>query len=756
MPGPQSPAPQHLTHPANRLAEEKSPYLLQHAHNPVDWYPWGLEALETARRDNKPIFLSIGYSACHWCHVMAHESFEDEGIGALLKEHFISIKVDREERPDVDEIYMTAVQMMTGQGGWPLSVFLLPDGRPFYGGTYFPPDNRGGRISFRSLISQLAHAVQHRYFELEDVASQLTQELQTATRQRPVSGAPNTATADSLLKAALVDMTERADAANGGFGGAPKFPPHHALRLLLRGAEREETDALPMLLVTLERMALGGIYDHIGGGFHRYATDAVWLLPHFEKMLYDNALLARVYADAYRLTGRVAFARVARETCDWVLRDMVDDAGGFHSALDADSEGVEGKYYVWSQEEVLERLGADTSRAFCERYHFRPEGNYREEATGHQTGLNIPYLALGPSGVALPDVLEDSQRESRGALLQSRYKRVPPAKDNKVLTSWNGLMIGALAFCGNVLNEPGYIAAAERAANFCLTTLRPEGALLHRYARGEAAIPAFLDDYAYLADGLLDIYEVTKRQDWLIEAQGLMDTLLSDFWDKEDTGFFFSGQEHEQLIARSKELFDGALPSANGIAARVSVRLGNLPEGDRFRKAAEMFLYNYRGLLQRAPHGTCTLVETALLAEASGGNATATMPVQLTAEVTPLTVAPGEHLVLNFTLRLAPGYHVNSHRPPLPHLIATQGTVTFDIPATVGPLSYPEPEMLTIAGESLPVYTGNAVFSIPVRIAEDAADFAGFVGLSVRYQPCSETACLAPETLTTAVEVKMP
>ncbi|MDX1934832.1 MAG: DUF255 domain-containing protein [Capsulimonadales bacterium] len=749
------PTGSHPSSPANRLAQEKSPYLLQHAHNPVDWYPWGPEALEAARQRNQPIFLSIGYSACHWCHVMERESFEDPAVAALLNEHFISIKVDREERPDIDEIYMTAVQMMTRHGGWPLSVFLLPDGRPFYGGTYFPPENRHGRISFRSLITQLADAYRNRFSELEEVATQLTNELRTATRQRPLASNAPGIDVDGLLEASLTDMAERFDSANGGFGAAPKFPPHHALRLLLLAAEREYRHALPMALITLERMALGGIYDHIGGGFHRYSTDAVWLLPHFEKMLYDNALLSRLYAEAFRITRRECFARIARETCDWVLRDLADRNGGFRSALDADSEGEEGKYYVWSWDEVTALLGEEAGTDFCRKYHFLRKGNYREEATGQITGFNIPYLALGATDTGLPDILEEEIVAARETLRQHRYQRVPPGQDDKIITSWNGLMIGALAVAGKALNEPGYIAAAERAANFCLTALRPEGRLLHRYARGEAAIPAFLDDYAYLADGLLDLFEATGMPVWAEEARQLADALLADFWDPEDGGFFFAGKDHETLIARSKDLLDGALPSANGVAARVLVRLSVSENGDRYGQAAQALLHNYRGVLQRAPNGTHTLL-TATLAIDRGDDGVGTgPPVLLMADSDDVTGLPGDVLTLGFTLRVAPGYHINAHRPTLPNLIPTTATIAFDLPASVGPVGYPAPVPEVVGGDTLAVYRERNVLTVPVRIPPDAEPGYGILHLSVRFQACTETTCLAPEQVSASVRIRI-
>jgi uncharacterized protein YyaL (SSP411 family) len=742
----------------NRLAREKSPYLLQHAHNPVDWYPWGEEAFAAARGENKPIFLSVGYSACHWCHVMERESFEDEEAARLLNEHFIPVKVDREERPDVDEVYMTAVQMMTQHGGWPMSVFLTPDGRPFYGGTYFPPEDRHGRPGFKTLLRELAAAYTGRRDEVERVAGQLAEDLEQATRQRPVAGPGGPIDPDALLRRAVAELQQRFDEKEGGFGGAPKFPPHHALALLLEAARRGRSDPGPsrMLTRTLDKMALGGIYDHIGGGFHRYSTDAVWLLPHFEKMLYDNALLARVYASAFQATGQAAYARIARETCDWVLRDMTDAAGGFHAALDADSEGEEGKYYVWTLAEVNEALGEAGGAAFATRYNLLPGGNFRDEATGRPAGTNIPHL----SGPEPPAELAPELADARAKLLARRQARVPPGKDDKVITSWNGLMIGGLAQAGKALGEERYLEAAIRAADFCLTTLRPNGRLLRRYRDGEAAFDAYLEDYAFLADGLLDLHDATGDARWADAARGLAGTLLAEFWDAEDGGFFFTGAGHETLIARSKDLFDGALPSPNGVAARVLARLGALPGGETYQAKAREMLSAFHGVLQRVPHGTQTLVLAATRAfegsETPSTSDAAGDIVTLTADgPSPLPVAPGSATTAVFLLTVGPGWHINAHRVPEDHLIPTVATVASDLPAAIGPVRYPAPVPWPSEGITLPTYQGAARFEVPLALPADAAPGRYTVTLGVRFQPCGETECLPPDerTATLAVEV---
>ncbi len=772
-------ADNHSSRFTNRLAHEKSPYLLQHAHNPVDWYPWGAEAMEKARAEDKPVFLSVGYSACHWCHVMERESFENEAVAQILNENFVCVKVDREERPDVDEVYMTAVQMMTGHGGWPMSVFLTPDGKPFYGGTYFPPDGNGARVGFGSLITQLADAFRTRRDEAETVAESVSEDLRKITRQRPVAGATSgELDAGALLAHAVAEMTDRFDAQTGGFGDAPKFPPHHALRLLVKAYENGDTDALPILTTTLDRMAQGGIYDHVGGGFHRYATDAVWLLPHFEKMLYDNALLAGVYAEASKATGKTAYGRIARETCDWVLRDMTDETGGFHAALDADSEGEEGKYYVWTVQEVNDILGADAGLPFAVRYNIRSSGNFRDEATGHATGTNIPHLAVGKAAATapLPDALDAGMADALLRLRLFRDRRIAPGKDFKVITAWNGLMIGALARAGRILNEPRHVDAAVRAAAFCRTTLTDaNGNLLRRYAKGEAGLPAFLDDYAYLADGLLDLYEATGEEQYRAEAERLTDVMIARFWDAEESGFFYTSSDGEALIARPKDLFDNATPSPNGVAARALARLGNLPNGARFGETARALLTAYRGVLERAPQGCATLILAAQdafavtkgeapplpLAAVPATNGNAETPVELTTGdgQNPLQVAAGGATTAAFLLRIAPGYHVNAHHTEgCEYLISTVATIATDAPAAVGPVTYPAPTLWQGGGESLPTFQGTAPFEVPIAVVANAAPGRYSVTLTVRFQPCSETACLAPaeQTATVVLEVVAP
>ena len=581
--------------PLNRLAQCTSPYLLQHAHNPVDWYPWGAEAFEKARREDKPIFLSIGYAACHWCHVMAHESFENARIADLLNRHFVAVKVDREERPDLDEIYMLATQLVTGRGGWPNSVWLTPDRRPFHAGTYFPAEDTGGRPGFGTLLARIAQFWTGQRTEVESMAERLAAAIRdvAARPSPPVDGAAN------LVRRAVDALAAEFDGRFGGFGTAPKFPPHTALALLLAQAGTPDGErSLRMAEATLDAMALGGLHDHVGGGFHRYSTDSHWLVPHFEKMLYDNAQLAALYAASFRVTGRAAHRDVAADVCAWVLREMRDDSGAFHASLDADSEGGEGRFYVWTRDEVAEALGIVDGLFFCDAYRIADDGNYLEESTGLPTGLNIPHLTAFPAG-------EDAKRLAacRARLLEVRNRRGRPAKDHKILASWNGLMIGALARCGEALGDRSLIRAAEEAATAVLTGLRSAaGDLLHTGRAGDGEITGFLDDYAFLADGLLDLAESGAGGVWRDEATRLADRMVELFHDEVAGGFFHAAAGHDTPLARMKGATDRSEPCANAIAARVLLRL----DGEDGRRAglADRTFRAFADMLRRAPSAT--------------------------------------------------------------------------------------------------------------------------------------------------------
>ena len=557
----------------NRLAEETSPYLLQHKDNPVDWYPWCEEALERARSEDRPIFLSIGYSACHWCHVMEHESFEDDTIASELNDKFVCIKVDREERPDLDSIYMTAVQLMTGRGGWPMSVFLTPDLQPFFGGTYWPPRARQGMPGFEQVIAAVQDAWMNRRDQAVDQAHRLTERI------RQIGMASRT---DEFLLAnagMLVDSATKLertfDFTHGGFGSAPKFP--HAMNLdqLLRVWHRSGRDGvLDMVRLNLDKMAAGGIYDHLAGGFARYSVDQRWLVPHFEKMLYDNALLTGIYSEAYRATKDGNYAQVVEQTIEYVLNYMTDELGGFHSAEDADSEGVEGKFYVWDPEEIADLLGAELAEKFCYVYDVTPEGNFE----GHSI-LNLPKTIEQCAQLRGWDhsELKEELAAARKLLLATRDKRVRPGKDDKVLVSWNAMMIDSMARAAAVLDRTEFLDAAVKAAEFIWENMRrDDGRLLHCWRNGQAKFDAYLDDYACLANAYVTLYEVTFEEAYIDRAMQLVDTIRNQFHDPDGRGFFYTATDHESLIARQKDFHDSSVPSGNGLAATVFVRLGKL------------------------------------------------------------------------------------------------------------------------------------------------------------------------------------
>ncbi|HXV63090.1 MAG TPA: thioredoxin domain-containing protein [Vicinamibacteria bacterium] len=564
----------------NRLGAETSPYLLQHAHNPVDWYPWGEEALQRSRREDKPILLSIGYSACHWCHVMERESFEDEETAALMNESFVCIKVDREERPDIDEIYMSAVQMMTGSGGWPLTVFLTPALEPFYGGTYFPPENRFNLPSFKTVLEQIARVYRDERPRVVESATRLTERLQG------LAATPETREILSrrLIGDAARDLASRFDPRHGGFSPAPKFPPAGSLSLLMRHhVASPDRDTLFMVTLTLDKMAAGGMYDHLGGGFHRYATDSRWLVPHFEKMLYDNALLARAYLEAYQLTGNEDYAHVARECLDWILREMQGAEGGYYSSQDADSEGVEGKFYVWSYEEVHRLLGADAA-SFCDAYDVTPGGNWEASNILNRTGQ-----------------LDEEHDPSRRTLFEARERRVRPNRDDKVLTSWNALTIIAMARGYRVLGDERFLSSARRAGSFILERLFEGDRLLASYRLGRGKHKAYLDDYAFLLGGFVELFECDFDGRWLASANRLASELKRLFHDEALGGFFFTGSDHEKLITRSKTAYDGAIPSGNALAASYLLKLSEYTGSREHEALGARTLRAFHALMERSP-----------------------------------------------------------------------------------------------------------------------------------------------------------
>ena len=582
--------------PLNRLGGETSPYLLQHAHNPVAWQPWDAEALGHARDRDCPIFLSIGYSACHWCHVMEHESFEDEGIAGFLNKNFVNIKVDREERPDLDQLYMNSVVAISGRGGWPMSVFLTPDLRPFFGGTYWPPAARMGMPGFRDVIDRVRAAWDQRRADVFSGAGELTDAVKRMCR--PPSG--QVELNDTLLHNAGRELLRAFDPRFGGFGQAPKFPHPMDLRVLLRVWNRfGNAEALDAVRITCDRMANGGIYDQLGGGFHRYSTDERWLVPHFEKMLYDNALLTSAYLEAFQAMGDPNYARVVRETLDYVIREMAQPGGGFYSTQDADSEGEEGRFFVWTEREIDELLDPVESRLFVYCYDVTSAGNWE----GHNILNRVkPHdeaaLMLGVD----PDELAGVLARCRRKLFQARTGRVAPGRDEKVLASWNGLMISAMAQAAGVLHESNYAAVAATAADFVLERMRHEdGSLLHAYKDQRARFNAFLDDYACLIDGLAELYQTTFQGRYLSAALELAADMVSRFHDSEAGGFFYTSHDHEQLIARNTDSQDNATPSGNAMAATALLKLGRLCARSDFEELAEATLRMISGQLERAP-----------------------------------------------------------------------------------------------------------------------------------------------------------
>lgn len=566
----------HTSH--NRLIHEKSPYLLQHATNPVDWYPWCDEAFDRAAKENKPIFLSIGYSTCHWCHVMAHESFEDSEVADLMNRFFINIKVDREERPDIDKIYMTVCQMLTGSGGWPLTIIMSPDKKPFYAATYIPKTARFGQIGMVELLPRLDEIWKNRRDEVTRTANHIVTSLASISER-----ADKKEPTEAILTAAYDHLAQLFDKENGGFGIAPKFPMPQHLLFLLRYWKRSGNDnAMAIVETTLQAMRRGGIYDHLGFGFHRYSVDNRWFLPHFEKMLYDQALLAYVYTETFQATGTGIYAETAREIFSYVMSHMTAPEGGFYSAEDADSEGEEGKFYLWTWNEITNILGQDETPLIADVFNITPPGNVPEETTGMTAGKNILHLTRSIADIAEDRSLSEQYLKSiiakaRCTLFNAREQRIHPHKDDKILTDWNGLMIAAFAKGGQVLNDPACTEAAVRAADFILKRVhRNDGRLLHRFRDGEAGILAQIDDYAFFLWGILELYEATFDPKYLTTARELTGNLIKYFWDHEAGGFFFTPDDGEPLIVRPKEIFEGAIPSGNAVAMWNMLRLGRI------------------------------------------------------------------------------------------------------------------------------------------------------------------------------------
>ena len=744
----------------NRLIFESSPYLLQHARNPVDWWPWCDEAFESAREQDLPVFLSVGYSTCHWCHVMERESFESERIARLLNEGFVPIKVDREERPDVDEIYMTATQLMTGHSGWPNSVWLTPDRRPWYAGTYFPPESRGGMPGFDDLLERLAGAWKTERNEVEGRGIQLQDAIRGSTTLRDAAPVPLTR---ALLRGATEALADRFDSRYGGFGDQPKFPPHTALRLLLyqhqvTGEER----ALEMAVETLNAMARGGLHDHVGGGFHRYCTDAWWLVPHFEKMLYDNGQLSRSYAIAYEVTGAREYEIAARGICDWALREMLDEAGGFYSALDADSEGEEGKFYLWDRDEVIDAVGGEAALLLCEIFNVREDGNFTDEVTGRRSERNI--LHVSDEGL-MDEELWPFVQQAKQSLLEVRAERIRPHRDEKVLAAWNGLMIGGLAVAGRVFDEPAYTEAASRAAKFVLTEMRRDGRLMRGWRDGALTGPGYLDDYAFMAEGLLDLHESTGDRRRLDEASELAEEMLRLFGDSRGGGLFFTAEEDEELLARMKRPFDQSTPSGNGVAARALVRLAGATGQANWLETSEDLLETFSAAMQNAPTSTEALLtatghfldmqerltdteETRRDAEEAPDARAQRGPITVTAWASRRRARPGDQIEVAIRVQIEDGWHVNAHEPLQENLVGTEvqpgdGSGCYRLDG----VDYPDAEQLQpeFADEALAVYVGEVWLRARISVNPDADSGHEALQMSLVAQPCDDRACGRPE-----------
>jgi uncharacterized protein YyaL (SSP411 family) len=743
----------------NRLAHETSPYLLQHARNPVDWYPWGEEAFAKAKKEDKPIFLSVGYSTCHWCHVMAHESFENHQTAELLNAKFVCIKVDREERPDIDEIYLRATQLWTGRGGWPNSVWLTPARLPWYAGTYFP------RESFISVCRQLAEAWDTRRPEVLKQAQEFTRALQQNSQAAPPEAVGQLDT--SLLEAALKNLQDTFDAANGGFGPPPKFPPHGALRLLLHAWEHHpKLELQQMLRQTLEAMASGGIHDQIGGGFHRYSTDAHWLVPHFEKMLYDNAQLLGAYAEAYRLTQNPEYRRTVKRLVDWLQREMTSPEGGFYSALDADSEGEEGKYYLWTWEQLQAALPPEEVSLFGRAYGMLPQGNYRDEISGRQTGANIPHLPTSLSELAATEDADGANLQQRlehslETLLNQRQNRIRPHLDDKIITAWNGLMIGALARTSTALEEPAYRELARQAADFVLTHLYRDGILLRTYRANSARQPGYLDDYAFLAQGLLELHETCGNRHYLETARQLADHLIKHFHSKPQGGFTFTSDSHEGLLGRSRLPYDSALPSGNAIAASVLLRLEPHFPGQGYRPKALATLRSFLGFMEKAPSATQTMILAAVQAGESNPSDASESPPALRVPPVSVRIAPPAAPVsardafrLEVILQIDPGWHLNTGTPGNDTLFPTSVDLAPSAHFTLTSRHYPPGKKKTapFSKSPLDVYEDSIRIALDLVAGPELPKGPKNLKLQLSWQACDASRCLPHVIRTLNVE----
>lgn len=721
----------------NRLILESSPYLIQHAHNPVDWFPWGEEAFAKARKENKPVFLSIGYSTCHWCHVMERESFDNEQIASYLNEHFISIKVDREQLPDVDAYFMTSVMLINGQGGWPMSNFLLPDGRPFFGGTYYPA------FQFKDILEKITHVWQTRQHELIDSAEKITATIENINTSKK--------TAEKIghqaIENSVANIMGGYDSIQGGFSPAPKFPNEPFLFLLLRQMEKKgEASISKAVIHSLDAMMQGGVYDQIGGGFHRYATDNAWLIPHFEKMLYNQAHLARNYLQAYQLTGNPLYERVVRQILDYLLREMKAPEGGFYSATDADSEGEEGLFFVWKKQENQAALPEDLAELAIDIFGVTDAGNFE--------GRNILYLPLGLDdyakrhNVELKELLKKVDK-IREILRKIREKRIHPLRDDKILTAWNGMVIAALAEAGYKLDDAKYLEEAKQAAQFILQHSRKDsGALYRAYLNGSASIAAAQEDYAYLAEGFLRLYDATGDHHWLQEAKNLADTMIESFWDKQQGGFFMA--KHSKIapqIRNLKEVNDGAIPSGNSVAVRVLAELKNRTGEISYQEKARETVAAFADQVKTHPAAYAYFllgVDELLSGEVGSIQYAANGAVTARAKLIPLS---GKNYRLFVNLDIRPGWHINAHQPLQKDLVATELSLDKNTKAwKLESVIYPEPEYKKLAFQQTELALHENQLQLQATVTSIDKKIA-IAPINLTIQACNDQHCLAPESL---------
>jgi uncharacterized protein YyaL (SSP411 family) len=761
----------------NHLLHESSPYLLQHAENPVDWYPWGEAAFQKARNEDKPIFLSIGYSTCHWCHVMAHESFEDEQVADILNRAFVCIKVDREERPDVDEQYMLATQIFTGQGGWPNSLWLDHGLKPWFAGTYFPKHDRQGRLGFISLLEALERTWEDRREDVERQADRLAKALRNISIQQ--INAPRQELSIADVERASRSFIEDFDPHSGGFGHAPKFPPHGILALLLRDIPAQISEDHRLIVEkTLDAMAEGGIYDHVGGGFHRYATDHEWFLPHFEKMLYDNAQLLSIYARAYAITSATRYREVIEETFQWLQREMRHPQGGFYSALDADSDGEEGKYYVWRYREIKEVVGPQWMPLFCKAFGVTEGGNYFEEASRTSTGANIIFQALTPENAARLAEMPTAQwkeqvREWKEQLLERREQRNPPHLDDKILCSWNALLISGLIEAYQWCDRRDYLDSAIHAAEFIHEVLRDsEGRLIHSWRNGKEGTAGYLEDYAFLGRSFLDLYEATRESAWLRRAEALADLMLELFQDPARGGFFVSSHAHDHLLWRSKGLSAGGnIPDPNGVAAEFLLRLGHATSHRRYLEAGIRTINAFSHAIQNHPRAAESMVISLATLESldperkwprhPGQPEEASSPIRATASTNPSIPGREESqdsfIEVEINVEIAPGHHIYGAdlRPDLyvPTSLSLEGEAF-----SLHQVHWPEAESMEdqVFGAELPVYRGHFTIQAEVHRHIHVEPGSYTLAFHLHAQPCNQSACMYPSDIIVPIEVSIP